>query len=197
MDPAPPYGEPLRDGRSPILVSEPLGHIEAEYARIECEDIRGQTGIVAIREEIRDRRIVEQVLHIELESDLGRRSLQRDRQVRIVPRLQTVVFGVVDPGEAFRLTVIIAAKGEFPIALVDEERVLRTDIERQSGGIGQFVAFEIGIEAPSSIGSIGKRIIFEAIDLVERKTVDFRSKGTEFGIHHTMRRARENLGLMR
>src|SRR3546814_11220078 len=75
----------------------------------------------------------------------------RNREVEIVPSFQSIIFGIVDARKALRLTVIIAAEGQFPIATVDEGGILRAQIEGQPGRVGQFIAAKVSKKAAPAI----------------------------------------------
>src|SRR3546814_20064555 len=77
----------------------------------------------------------------------------RNREVEIVPSFQSIIFGIVDARKALRLTVIIAAEGQFPIATVDEGGILRAQIEGQPGRVGQFIAAKVSKKAAPAIRS--------------------------------------------
>lgn len=164
-----------------ILFLEPFRHVESDYAGIEREDVGGQSSVVRVDEKVGDRRIVEQVLYVELKDQIGCGSRQGHGDIDVVPGPKPVEFGIVNAREAARLAVVIAAKGQFP--RIDEKGVLRADIGGHARRIGQFVARQICVKASSAVGCaaaalsdvqtdrvriVGRqRIIGEAISLVE------------------------------
>src|SRR3546814_14519072 len=80
--------------------------------------------VVAVREGAGDRRLVEQILDIELEREIAFAARERDRQIDIIPCFQPVIFGVEHARIALALTVIIAAEGQHPVAAFEEGAIL-------------------------------------------------------------------------
>src|SRR3546814_339100 len=131
--------------------SEPLRRAEPDDARVEREDVGAEQGVVAVGEGVGDGCLVEDILDIELQREIIRRPRERNREVEIVPSFQSIIFGIVDARKALRLTVIIAAEGQFPIATVDEGGILRAQIEGQPGRVGQFIADKVSKKAAPAI----------------------------------------------
>jgi hypothetical protein len=62
-----------------------LRDTEPDDPRVEREDVRGQAAIVAVQEGVGDRRLVEQVLDVELERQPAVRPLDGERHIGVVP----------------------------------------------------------------------------------------------------------------
>src|SRR3546814_13168413 len=91
------------------------------------------------------------MLDIEVQREIIRRPRECNREVEIVPSFQSIIFGIVDARKALRLTVIIDAEGQFPIANVDEGGILRAQIEGQQGRVGQFIDAKVSKKAATAL----------------------------------------------
>src|SRR5215217_2848555 len=152
----------------------------AEDPGVQREHVGGKAGVVGVGEEVGDRRLIKDVLHVDLDDHVGVRVLERRGQVGVVPGFETVVGGVVDAGVAFALAVVVTPNGQAPV--IDVERVLGAAVEGPVRRVGQLVAFQIRVEAATAVRGLYEGVVGEVVEEPERKRR--RNGGVERAVAH-------------